>query len=58
MLCAIDAVANRVFLDKVYSLLREDQEKRTLRIEEWQREKEVRLAKATSQFVSDTMKNN
>lgn len=58
MLCAIDAVANRVFLDKVYSLIREDQEKRTLRIEDWQREKEVRLAKATSQFASDIMKNN
>lgn len=57
-LCAIDAVANRVFLDKVYFLIKEDQEKRTLRIEEWQKEKEVRLAKATSQFASDNMKNN
>ena len=37
-LCAIDAVANRVFLDKVYVAIKEDQKKRILRQEESQRE--------------------
>jgi hypothetical protein len=56
-LCAIDAVANRVFLDKVYSLIRQDQVRRAQRIENWQKEKEEKLAEAARQFVLDHIKN-
>ena len=56
-LCAIDAVANRVFLDKVYSLIRENQEKRAQRIENWQKEKEEKIAKAIKQYALDHIKN-
>ena len=56
-LCAIDAVANRVFLDKVYSLIGENHEKRAQRIENWQKEKEEKIAEAARQFVLDHMKN-
>lgn len=56
-LCAIDAVANRVFLDKVYSLIRENHEKRAQRIENWQKEKEEKIAEAARQFVLDHIKN-
>lgn len=58
MLCAIDAIANRVFLDKVYFLIKEDQEKRTQRMENWQKEKEEKLAEAARQFALDHIKNN
>lgn len=40
-LCAIDAVANRVFLDRVYISIKEDQKKRTQSHEKSQRDFQV-----------------